>query len=28
VRYHGVFLHQKLDHDLEAALALNFYTSP
>jgi len=28
VRYHGVFLRQKLDHDLQAALALNFYTSP
>jgi hypothetical protein len=28
VRYHGVFLHQKLDHDVEAGLAVNFYTSP
>ena len=28
LRYHGVFLHQKLAHDIEAGLALNFYTSP
>jgi len=28
VRYHGVLLHQKLDHDVQAALTVNFYTSP
>ncbi len=28
LRYHGVFLHQKLDHDIQAGLAVNFYTSP